>query len=53
MTLKRKLGIAAVLVVVVAVGSVAVLRDSEPDPPFTATFVRYEGSNNANHSDNQ
>ena len=47
MTLKRKLGIGAVLVVIVIAGLLVVFRDSKPDPPFTATFVRYEGSNNA------
>jgi hypothetical protein len=41
MTLKRKLGIAAVVVVVVAAGLLVVFRDPRPDPPPTATFVRY------------
>jgi len=43
MTLKRKLGIATALVVVA--GFLALLRKPEPDPPLSATFVGYQGSN--------
>jgi hypothetical protein len=42
MTLKRKLGIAAVLVVVVVGGLIAVLGKRESEPPIVAMLVRYE-----------
>ena len=41
MTLKRKLGIGAVLVVIVIAGLLVVFRETGPDPVPTATFVRY------------
>jgi hypothetical protein len=45
MTLKRKLGIAAVLLVILATGLVSAFWKREPR--LVATFLRYEGSDNA------
>jgi len=42
---KRKFGVAALLVVIVAVGLFAVLTKREPDPPLAVKFLRYESSN--------
>src|SRR5262245_54322865 len=47
----RKLGIAAVLLVVLAAGLIAVFGKREADPPFAATFVRYEGNSVAIQGD--
>jgi hypothetical protein len=45
MTLKRKLSLAAVLLIVLAVGLIAAFR--RPGPPFDVKFIRYQGSNSA------
>jgi len=41
-TLKRKLGITAALVVVLVGALIAVLGKRDSEPPIAATFVRYE-----------
>ena len=52
-----KLGLIAVLLVLLLAGWVTVFRQLEPNPPFAASFLRYEGSNvviqieNKSHSD--
>src|SRR6185436_3423037 len=44
MTRRRKLALLAVVTIALVAGLVVLFREPGPDPPFTATFVRYEGN---------